>query len=67
MEKKMEIIELLLDEENEVTGIEAVSIVEAPAIESDFVALKSQEIQLAKENINGCCIDTQQTYLQKAR
>ncbi|BCV05769.1 MAG: hypothetical protein CM15mV116_170 [uncultured marine virus] len=44
----MEIIELLLDEENEVTGIEAVSIVEAPAIESDFVALKSQEIQLAK-------------------
>ena len=48
MERKMEIIELLLDEENEVTGIEAVSIVEAPAIESDFVALKSQEIQLAK-------------------
>ena len=48
MERKMEIIELLLDEEDEVTGIEAVSIVEAPAIESDFVALKSQEIQLAK-------------------
>ena len=48
MERKMEIIELLLDEENEVTGIEAVSIVETPAIESDFVALKSQEIQLAE-------------------
>ena len=48
MERKMEIIELLLDEENEITGIEAVSIVEAPAIESDFVALNSQEIQLAK-------------------
>ena len=44
----MEIIELLLDEENDVTGIEAVSIVEAPAIESDFITLKSQEIQLAK-------------------
>jgi hypothetical protein len=48
MENKMEIIELLLDEENEVTGIEAVSIVEAPAIESDFVALNSQEVQLAQ-------------------
>ena len=44
----MEIIELLLDEENDVTGIEAVSIVEAPAIESDFVALNSQEVQLAQ-------------------
>ena len=39
----MEIIELLLDEENDVTGI-----VEAPAIESDFVALNSQEVQLAQ-------------------
>lgn len=48
MENKMEIIELLLDEENDVTGIEAVSIVEAPAIESDFVALNSQEVQLAQ-------------------
>lgn len=44
----MNIVELLLDEENEVTGIEAVSIVESPAIESDFIALKSQELQLAK-------------------
>ena len=44
----MQIIELLLDEENEVNGIEAVSIVESPAIESDFITLKSQEIQLAK-------------------
>ena len=44
----MNIVELLLDEENEVTGIEAVSIVESPAIESDFIALNSQEIKLAK-------------------
>ena len=44
----MNIIELLLDEENEVSGIEAVSLVESPAIESDFIALKSQEIKLAK-------------------
>ena len=44
----MNIVELLLDEENQVTGIEAVSIVESPAIESDFIALNSQEIKLAK-------------------
>ena len=40
----MEIIELLLDENDELTGIEAVSIVENPAIESDFIALSKQEI-----------------------
>lgn len=44
----MEIVELLLDEENEVTGIDAVSIVESPAIESDFIALAEQEVKLAK-------------------
>lgn len=44
----MKIIELLLDEENEVNGIEAVSLVESGAIESDFIALNSQEIKLAK-------------------
>jgi len=44
----MNIVELLLDEENEVNGIDAVSIVENPAIESDFIALADQEIKLAK-------------------
>tara|TARA_R100001460_G_scaffold91434_3_gene133230 strand:- start:528 stop:1124 length:597 start_codon:yes stop_codon:yes gene_type:complete len=44
----MKIIELILDEEQEESGIDAISIVESPAIESDFVALKSQEIQLAE-------------------
>jgi len=45
----MEIVELILDEENEeMIGIEAVSIVENPAIESDFIALADQEIKLAK-------------------
>jgi len=44
----MEIIELILDENEEMTGIEAVSIVESPAIESDFIALASEEVQLAK-------------------
>ena len=38
----MDIIELLLDENDELTGIEAVSIVENPAIESDFITLKEE-------------------------
>ena len=44
----MEIIELLLDEENETAGIDAISIVSSPAIESNFLAFKSQEIKFAK-------------------
>ena len=44
----MKIIELILDEDEMETGIEAISIVESPAIESDFVALKDQEIKLAE-------------------
>ena len=43
----MDIIELFLDEENEHAGIEAISVVESPAIESDFIALKNQEIKMA--------------------
>jgi len=46
----MDIIELLLDEENEYSGIDAISVVENPAIESDFIALKSQEIKFAEVN-----------------
>ena len=44
----MRIIELILDEEQEETGVEAISIVENPAIEEDFIALKSDEIKLAE-------------------
>ena len=44
----MRIIELILDEEQEESGIEAISIVESPAIESDFVALNAEEIKLAE-------------------
>ena len=44
----MRIVELILDEEQEESGIEAISIVAAPAIESDFVALKTEEIKLAE-------------------
>ena len=43
------IIELIIDEENEFSGIEAISVVENPAIEEDFVALKEhKEIKLAE-------------------
>lgn len=44
----MRIIELILDEEQEDSGVEAISIVESPAIEEDFIALKSEEIKLAE-------------------
>jgi hypothetical protein len=44
----MDIIELFIDETDEVSGIEAISVVENPAIESDFIALKNQEFKLAE-------------------
>jgi hypothetical protein len=44
----MRIIELILDEEQEDSGVEAISIVESPAIEENFIALKSDEIKLAE-------------------
>jgi hypothetical protein len=34
----MKIIELILDEQNEFSGVEAISVVENPAIEEDFIA-----------------------------
>ena len=43
------IIELIIDEENEFSGIEAISVVENPAIEEDFIALKEhEEVKLAE-------------------
>jgi len=44
----MKIVELVLDEDQEEMGIEAISIVESPAIEEDFIALKSDELKLAE-------------------
>ena len=44
----MDIVELFIDETDEVSGIEAISVVEKPAIESDFIALKNQEFKLAE-------------------
>jgi len=47
----MEIIELLIDEEQELSGIEAISIVDEPAIEENFIALSKQhQIKLAEVN-----------------
>ena len=45
----MKMIELILDED-EAIGVEAISVVENPAIESDFIALNKQEIKLAEIN-----------------
>lgn len=45
----MKIVELIIDEFDELNGVEAISIVENPAIEEDFIALKGQEqVKLAK-------------------
>jgi|TARA_R110002126_G_scaffold139532_3_gene284296 hypothetical protein len=45
----MEIIELVIDENEEFSGIEAISVVESPAIEEDFIALKNEDkIRLAE-------------------
>ena len=39
----MNIIELIIDENDEFSGIDAISIVEAPAIEENFVALNDHK------------------------
>ena len=46
----MDIIELVIDEESkEFSGIEAISVVESPAIEEDFIALKNEDkVRLAE-------------------
>jgi hypothetical protein len=46
----MRIVELILDEAKNVMGVDAISIVESPAIEKDFIALKSEELKLAEIN-----------------
>ena len=47
----MKLYELLIDEENEFSGVNAVSIVENPAIQSDFIALADQKpVLLARTN-----------------
>ena len=46
--EEAQIIELIIDEESDIAGIQAISIVDNPEIEEDFIALKSQEIKLAE-------------------
>jgi hypothetical protein len=46
----MEVFELFIDDSGENNGIQAISIVEQPAIESDFVALKAHKIEMAEIN-----------------
>ena len=47
--EELEIFELFIDEDNDLNGIEAISIVENPAIEEDFIFLKEQgKLELAK-------------------
>lgn len=44
----MNLIELIIDDKEDLQGVEAISVVASPAIESDFVALKSEEVNLAE-------------------
>jgi hypothetical protein len=42
----MELIELIIDERDPMQGIEAVSVVEYPAIEENFIALAKHQVEL---------------------
>jgi hypothetical protein len=46
----MKLIELILDETMALTGIDAISLVEHPAIEEDFIALKSERVEFAAQD-----------------
>jgi hypothetical protein len=55
----MKIIELIIDEKDSLSGIDAVSVVENPAIEENFIALSKHEIELKE-------IDTEKKILMGA-
>ena len=65
------IIELIIDEDNEISGIQAISVVENPAIEEDFIALKEhKEVRLAevdaeKRILMGPALIPNKKYLEK--
>ena len=44
----MNVYELFIEEDSELSGIQAISIVEEPAIEEDFIALSAEKVELAK-------------------
>jgi hypothetical protein len=56
---KVEIIELLIDDTKLEAGINAVSVVESPAIEENFIALKKHEVELKE-------VDTEKRILMGA-
>lgn len=43
----MQILELILDEQQMASGIDAISIVQSPAIESNFIALNNHKVKFA--------------------
>jgi hypothetical protein len=55
----MRIIELIIDENDEQSGIDAVSVVKSPAIEENFIALNKHEIELKE-------VDTEKRILMGA-
>lgn len=55
----MKIIELIIDEKDSLSGIDAVSVVENPAIEENFIALSKHEVELKE-------IDTEKKILMGA-
>lgn len=55
----MKIIELIIDEKDSLSGIDAVSVVESPAIEENFIALSKHDIELKE-------IDTEKKILMGA-
>lgn len=42
----MKVIELVIDEKDEQSGIDAVSVVQSPAIQENFIALNKHEVEL---------------------
>lgn len=48
----MKIVELIIDPTDEQSGIDAISLVETPAIESNFIALSKQKHELYLKEIN---------------
>ena len=57
----MRTIELFVDENDEFSGIEAISIVENPAIEEDFIYLSAMQ-----ENVNLAEVDKEKRILMGA-
>ena len=46
----MQVIELIIDPKDAQSGIDAVSVVESPAIEENFIALSKHEVELKEVN-----------------